>query len=633
MSTKRKRAPTTVGDPEPDNALPEHIPSPAKHDATPKRRSGLRHVSSPATASRKRNASPDVSTDDLTTPTARRTLPVHTAKRAPVTPSKKTVTPRRTAVDKSAKRKSNQRLLKRAAADDGSGEDGDDDDDELALEIADDGDEHGAGDTEEEEEEGRGKAADSVEPAETPVKRGRGRPKGSKNREVTPPTDLPAHEWYFWINRANNLKTSANTFPAAAFLSHEKYHEAMVAGEDAHAENVRNLHEHHAASFAFWEFEMKEGFNVILHGYGNKLGLLKEWADWLHAKHEATHTTGPAPEDTASKGRKKVKKVSFAPTLGTEASDAPAPITIVLESHHPALTTRSLFSMIARAALPDDLAYSMPNQPTDALRYLLEHLTATSDERSPPIYLLIAPIHAPLLTHAPMPTLLAQLSQHPRIHILATADDPHFPLLWPQGLRDQYNWVFHDGTTFASYDDGQGQIAGFGVVDTVNELLGRRGARGKGREGVRWVLRSLPENARGIYRIIVAEILSAEGHEVADMQMDMDEVMPEAEDEDADAMDEDDLDGAGPAKFKSRQAARARPGRDELPVISYKLLYSKAVEEFLCSSEMAFRGLLKEFVDHQMVAIRRDMSGQEAIGIDMRRDELEGVLEDLMLAD
>ena len=48
---------------------------------------------------------------------------------------------------------------------------------------------------------------------------------------------------------------------------------------------------------------------------------------------------------------------------------------------------------------------------------------------------------------------------------------------------------------------------------------------------------------------------------------------------------------------------------------------------------MHLRGLLKEFVDHQMVTIKRDMSGQEALTVDMRRDELEGVLEDLLLGD
>lgn len=34
-----------------------------------------------------------------------------------------------------------------------------------------------------------------------------------------------------------------------------------------------------------------------------------------------------------------------------------------------------------------------------------------------------------------------------------------------------------------------------------------------------------------------------------------------------------------------------------------------------------------------MVAVKRDLSGQEALTIEMRKDELEGVLEDLTLAE
>ena len=64
--------------------------------------------------------------------------------------------------------------------------------------------------------------------------------------------------------------------------------------------------------------------------------------------------------------------------------------------------------------------------------------------------------------------------------------------------------------------------------------------------------------------------------------------------------------------------------------IEYRILYQKAVEEFLCSSEMAFRTLLKEFHDHQMVVSRRDGAGGEVLGVPLRKYEMEGVLEDLM---
>ncbi|KAI4204458.1 MAG: hypothetical protein LQ350_001215 [Teloschistes chrysophthalmus] len=57
---------------------------------------------------------------------------------------------------------------------------------------------------------------------------------------------------------------------------------------------------------------------------------------------------------------------------------------------------------------------------------------------------------------------------------------------------------------------------------------------------------------------------------------------------------------------------------------------SKLVEEFICSSEMGFRQLLKEFHDHQMIVSRRDATGAEMLGVPFRKEEIEAILEDLM---
>jgi origin recognition complex subunit 2 len=59
-------------------------------------------------------------------------------------------------------------------------------------------------------------------------------------------------------------------------------------------------------------------------------------------------------------------------------------------------------------------------------------------------------------------------------------------------------------------------------------------------------------------------------------------------------------------------------------------LYHKAVEEFVCSSELNFRTLLKEFHDHQMVESRKDGMGTERLSVPFAREELEGMLEELV---
>ncbi len=144
-------------------------------------------------------------------------------------------------------------------------------------------------------------------------------------------------------------------------------------------------------------------------------------------------------------------------------------------------------------------------------------------------------------------SVLAQLASHPKVRLICSADSPDFALLWDSGTRASFNFVFHDSTTFAPF------AAELDVVDDVHELLGRRARRVGGKDGVAFVLRSLPENAKNLFRLLVGEVLVAM---------------------------EDDSGGV----------AADSPG------VEYRMAYNKAVEEFICSSEMAFRTLLKECV-------------------------------------
>jgi origin recognition complex subunit 2 len=64
--------------------------------------------------------------------------------------------------------------------------------------------------------------------------------------------------------------------------------------------------------------------------------------------------------------------------------------------------------------------------------------------------------------------------------------------------------------------------------------------------------------------------------------------------------------------------------------VEFRILYHKAREELVCSTEHQFRTLLKEFYDHQMVESRRDALGVERLIVPFRTEELEGLLEELV---
>ena len=455
--------------------------------------------------------------------------------------------------DRSAKRKSATALLENQEEDDW-------DDDALAREILDDEDDEAFG---QEHIEGA-EAADTIDQAETPSKRGRGRPKGSKNRRSpTPDGDLPPEERYFFQNRSGPPHVSNNTLASLKLLTHDEYFDQIRNYKDHHEPEKKYLMKLHSRAFPQWRFEMSEGFNLCLYGWGSKRQLMNEYAEWLCRK------------------------------------SSPPPKIVVVNGYTTKLNIRAVLSTVASIMTEDD-PIKLAGQPSEMLELILSHLSNHPPTRR--IMVMINSIDASPLRRAATQLILARLGACPSIHLVATVDTPTFSLMWNTALRDQLNFVFHDCTTYEPYD------AELSIVDDVHELLGRKGRRIGGKEGVGFVLKSLPENARSLYRVLLTEILSVLSDGV--------------DNEGAPAEDEDDGEANG---------TRKGPQVEGDVGIEYRVLYQKASEEFICSSEMNFRTLLKEFHDHQMIVTRRDASGTEILGVPLGREEMEGVLEDLVV--
>lgn len=401
---------------------------------------------------------------------------------------------------------------------------------------------------------------DAEKPAEKdakPAKRRAGRPKGAANkRSPTPEGELPAHERYFFQNRAGTSKTSNKNLNKVPLLTHEEYFEKLGQYVDPCKDEKEYLLSLHHRSFPQWFFEFEEGFNICLYGYGSKRRLVQQFADWIY----------------------------------TRAGAANPPAIIIVNGYAPGITIRSIFATIASAILGEALPSKLGSQPTEVLELLQSALKSRPENEH--ITVLINSVDAPSLRRAANQALLGRLAATPRIRLLLTADTPNFPLMWDISLRDQFNLVFHDSTTFFPF------AVESDIVEEVHELLGRKGRRVGGKEGVGFVLKSLPENARNLYRLLLTELISVmdDGHQ----------------------SDDEAVEGAG-----------AKSGEEN--GIEFRLLYQKATEEFIASSEMMFRTLLKEFHDHQMITSRMDPSGMEILGVPLSRDEMEGVLEDLVL--
>jgi origin recognition complex subunit 2 len=342
--------------------------------------------------------------------------------------------------DRSARRKSNRQILERTLNGVESDDDALDEEDELAEQILGEDGLEGADQEEVQLEE-------PLAVPDTPSKRGRGRPKGSgkvgrprKQRSPTPPTELPPHEEYFYQNRPGGAKTSNNTLSAQTLLNHDEYFQAMQQYQDRHAPEMDFLWGLHGRAYDQWIFELEEGFNICLYGYGSKRKITEKFTQRLY-----THLLEQEP----FRGTKNKPKI------------------VVINGYSPGITIKDVLTTIASAVVPTNV--KMPNQLASLLDALLEYMT--SHPPANPIPVILNSIDSLYLRKSPAPSMLARLAAHPAINLVCTADTPHFPLLWDVGLKTQFKFLFHDATTFASYD------AEIDVVETVNELLGRSGRR------------------------------------------------------------------------------------------------------------------------------------------------------------
>ncbi|KAK4670101.1 Origin recognition complex subunit 2 [Podospora pseudopauciseta] len=446
---------------------------------------------------------------------------------------------RKNNADRSARRKSARALVDRVisgAISDDEAEEGD-----IAREIY----ESSEDEEDEEDEEGEGENLNGeTEPTTTPSKFAPGRKRKTtttrtRKRSPTPPRDLPPHEQYFFQNKPGLSKTSNNTLSSLQLLTHDEYFSLSrdLSSANPHRTDITHLASLHVSSFPQWAFELSQSFSLCLYGYGSKRQILHKFATYL-----SSHP--PCSLGQANK-------------------------IVIINGYTPSITIRELLCSLASAV----------SSPTTTLPGILSYLTT-----HPKITLtiLLNSVSSPYLRKGPFQSIISTLASHAQVYLCCTTDSPDFALLWDSAVGTNFQFLYHDCTTFCSYSPSELE-----VVDSVHELLGRKTRRVGGKEGVAFVLRSLPENAKSLFRLLVGEVLCA-----------------------------DEGDGQG-------------QGQGEEMSVEYRMVYNKAVEEFICSSEMAFRTLLKEFHDHQIITSHKDALGTELLSLPFGKEELEGILEEL----
>lgn len=377
-------------------------------------------------------------------------------------------------------------------------------------------------------------------------------------------------------------------------LSKDEYKTLIARSDSAnrHTREIGRLNAEHTKWFGQYAVELAQGFNLCFYGYGSKRATINAFAQ----------------SRCATRGH-----------------------VVVINGYIPSLRVKDILGAIEQVpglADPDTNASVGAGAGTGIegqTKRIYDFFRSTD---TPALYLIVHNIDAPALRNAKARAVFATLALHPRIHLVASVDSIHAPLLWStaevtarkhtlaaraEGEGEGkvpsargYAWVFHDLTTFVPYDD---EIAASRDVTALpGPAAGSVGAGGlgdaaAGAEGpltevaVRHVLASVTEKARKIFRLLATHQLAAiaEGG------------------------------GGGAHDDGGQEAPMGVAGMDRYGM-QYDLLFQVALREFIATNDTVLRALLGEFMDHGVLASAKTPGHPDVLWIPASKETLRRIL-------
>lgn len=177
---------------------------------------------------------------------------------------------------------------------------------------------------------------------------------------------------------------------------------------------------------------------------------------------------------------------------------------------------------------------------------------------------------APLRSEASQ-ALLAALSAIPQVHLVASCDHRNTATLWDAKKARQLNWAWAEAPTGETYAHES--------ADGIHELLGRLTEAAAGTEGrsAEVVLSALTVKAQKVFAMLVRHQLD----------------------------------------------------NPRLAGMPFEELYKAARTAFVCSSEKALKQHINEYVDHALVRKRNGAGGKLCYFVDLPRDTMQSILDNM----
>ncbi|KAI3407019.2 ORC2 [Candida oxycetoniae] len=349
---------------------------------------------------------------------------------------------------------------------------------------------------------------------------------------------LEGPEGYFEQQHAR-FRINANSLIAPK-LTRDEFNKAVQQNEITKISSLLP----HKYLYHQWCFELSQGFNINFYGVGSKLSIINDFAE------------------------------NYFGIWWTENTEDPLPKVFVVNGYNPNVDFKTIVLEIANVLVKDNTATKLPKHVSDTVPFLVDYMA--KEPITPRLLLIVHNIDGESLRSDKTQGLFSQLAAIPQILAITSTDHINAPLLWDSSKSKNLNLIWHDLTTYAPY------IAELSFKDILN--LGKS-KKFVGSLGAKFVLRSLTENHRNLYRLLL------EGQLIR--------MKPIA-----------DTRGSGlkgVVKF----------------ALELRLLYSLCLDEFIVSNEVTFRTFLKEYLDHKMCQLVKDSSGLELLFVPFTYSEME----------
>lgn len=251
-------------------------------------------------------------------------------------------------------------------------------------------------------------------------------------------------------------KTSDHTLDRlkSSRLQHEELFGLLnsIQTSAEHQQRIAEMLHDYKQNFDRWMLEMHKGYNIIVYGCGSKQKLLHEFCE-AHLAHRPL---------------------------------------IVVNGFFPSLTIKDILQAIKVQLLELSTNSRSDHEVVDLISSALDSASNTH------VYLVINNIDGVMLRKTKDQHIISRLAKIKNLHLIASIDHINAPLMWDQTCMDNFNFVWYDCTTLLPYKN-ETAFENSVFFQNSNEL---------DLAAMSNVFRSLTNNARGIYMILVRNQLA-----------------------------------------------------------------------------------------------------------------------------